>query len=237
MPSTAAELSSHMLEHMCASPSVVKAERFMELFALDSLRITTLMHKPLNDRSQPPLFASLDGFWSGYRSVLARRVAASELRTTVRVLLEPHQGLRDAHQVTFCIDWMTVMGSCDAEPLSSALLERMGMARPSRMLLVVMYRAERDQITRVWVEIDREGLGAKKDTTLDDVLLSDVFEASFFGAESFICPPRQPISPICRTPLFPTSQKCILFLFEACLEGARKHGAVGAMEPKFESYL
>ena len=25
-------------------------------------------------------------------------------------------------------------------------------------------------------------------------------------------PPRQPISPICRTPLFPTSQNCILFL-------------------------
>ena len=33
---------------------------------------------------------------------------------------------------------------------------------------------------------------------------------SIFGAESLISPPRQPISPICRTPLFPISQNLIL---------------------------
>ena len=54
----------------------------------------------------------------------------------------------------------------------------MGLAgrRPKRMRLVVMYRVERNQITTVWADIDREGLGAKKGASLDDVLVSDVFD-------------------------------------------------------------
>lgn len=56
------------------------------------------------------------------------------------------------------------MGTCDAEPLSGAVLNRMGMAgrRLKRMLLIVMYRAEQNKITHMWVEMDRDGLGAKK---------------------------------------------------------------------------
>ena len=39
-----------------------------------------------------------------------------------------------------------------------------------------MYRAEHNKITNVWADIDKEGLGNKKGATLDDVLVSDVFD-------------------------------------------------------------
>ena len=82
--------------------------------------------------------------------------------------------------MTFSVDWVRVLrgeGAAD-EPLSSALLRRLGLAsrNPPKMLLVVMYRAENNKITHVWADIDREGLGAKKGATLDDVLLSDTFD-------------------------------------------------------------
>jgi hypothetical protein len=70
------------------------------------------------------------------------------------------------------------VAGCAAEPLQGGLLRKMGMAdkRPKRMLLVVMFRAERNQITQMWVELDKEGLGHKKDLSLDDVLVSDAFD-------------------------------------------------------------
>ena len=42
--------------------------------------------------------------------------------------------------MTFSVDWMRVSGACGDEPLSGALLEKMGMGgrRPAKMLLVVM---------------------------------------------------------------------------------------------------
>ena len=52
----------------------------------------------------------------------------------------------------------------------------MAHRKPPKMLLVVMYRAERNKVTHVWCDMDREGLGMKKAATLDDVLLSDVFD-------------------------------------------------------------
>ena len=41
----------------------------------------------------------------------------------------------------------------------------MGMAdkRPKRMLMVVMFKAEHNQITQIWADLDKEGLGGKKD--------------------------------------------------------------------------
>ena len=95
-----------------------------------------------------------------------------------RVFLAPQQSVRAGIQhTTFSIDWVRVGGECADEPLSSALLTRLGMGsrRPARVLLVVMYKAERNRITQMWADIDREGLGMKKGATLDDVLLSDVF--------------------------------------------------------------
>ena len=73
---------------------------------------------------------------------------------------------------------MTGSGAAD-EPLSSALLQRLGLGarKPPKMLLVVMYRAEKNKITDIWVDVDREGLGNNKGATLDDVLLSDAFDA------------------------------------------------------------
>ena len=58
------------------------------------------------------------------------------------------------------------------------LLRKMGMEgrRPKRMLLVVMYKAERNRITQMWAQLDREGLGAKRKAELDDVLVTDVFD-------------------------------------------------------------
>jgi hypothetical protein len=44
------------------------------------------------------------------------------------------------------------------------------------MLLVVVYRAEKNKITHMWAELDREGLGNKRAATLDDVLVSDAFD-------------------------------------------------------------
>jgi hypothetical protein len=44
------------------------------------------------------------------------------------------------------------------------------------MRLVIMYRAEHNKLTNIWVDVDREGLGSKKSATLDDVLLSDAFD-------------------------------------------------------------
>ena len=40
----------------------------------------------------------------------------------------------------------------------------MGMAdkRPKRMLMVVMFKAEHNQITQMWADLDKEGLGSKK---------------------------------------------------------------------------
>ena len=38
------------------------------------------------------------------------------------------------------------------------------------------YRAEKNKITHMWDDVDREGLGAKKGATLDDVLVSDTFD-------------------------------------------------------------
>ena len=61
--------------------------------------------------------------------------------------------------VTFSIDWMRVTSACDAEPLSSALLARMNLAsrRPAKMNLVVMYRAENNRLTNIWVEVPARG--------------------------------------------------------------------------------
>ncbi|KAL3897598.1 MAG: hypothetical protein SGPRY_013019, partial [Prymnesium sp.] len=39
-----------------------------------------------------------------------------------------------------------------------------------------MYKAEGNRITQIWADVDREALGVKTGATLDDVLVSDIFD-------------------------------------------------------------
>lgn len=131
--------------------------------------------------SKAALFDSLQSWFDAQLPMLATQLPHGAVETTLRVFLAPQQSVRQGLQhVTFSVDWVRVQSGGDAatEPYSTALLHRLGMAgrRPPKMLLVMMYRAEHNQVTDVWVDVDREGLGAKKGATLDDVLLSDVFD-------------------------------------------------------------
>ena len=95
--------------------------------------------------------------------MLATKAGPSQLHVTQRVFLEPQQQVRLGLQhVTFSIDWVHVAG-CAAEPLQAGLLRKMGMAnkRPKRLLMVVMFKAEHNQITQMWADLDKEGLGGK----------------------------------------------------------------------------
>ena len=149
-----------------------KADGFFEMFALDALRVASSAGK-----ADAALFASLEEWFGGYRRLLAKPVAAEAYGAVHRVFLEPKQSLRlGLAHATFAIEWLRVAEADD--PLSGSILAQMGMAgrRPKRMLLVVLYRAEANAITHMWADIDREGLGNKRAVTLDDVLVSDVFE-------------------------------------------------------------
>ena len=48
--------------------------------------------------------------------------------------------------------------------------------RPCPCIVRRRYRAEMNKLTNIWCELDREGLGANREATLDDVLLSDAFD-------------------------------------------------------------
>ena len=168
----ASELAERMIRELRAPPSVRKADAFMELFDLDALRVGTL-----TDSATQPLFDSLEQWFTAQLPFLAATVPATEVRAAPRVFLKPQQSLRQglAHP-TFAILWLNV--ACDSEPLSAGLLRRMGMEgrRPKVMYLVVLVRAERNRITQLWVDMDREGVGRKKSPSLDDVLVTDVFD-------------------------------------------------------------
>ena len=169
---TAPTLANWALEQLRAPPSVKKVDRYMELHTLDALRVHAL-----GSDDKPALFGSLGAWFDALKPLLAGAVSEDAVGVTLRCFLEPQQTLRQGlEHVTFSVDWLSV--ACDDEPLSGALLAQMGLAgrRPKRMRLVVMYRVERNQITTVWADIDREGLGAKKGASLDDVLVSDVFD-------------------------------------------------------------
>ena len=169
---TAPTLANWALEQLRAPPSVKKVDRYMELHNLDALRVHAL-----GSDDKPALFGSLGAWFDALKPLLAGAVSEDAVGVTLRCFLEPQQTLRQGlEHVTFSVDWLSV--ACDDEPLSGALLGQMGLAgrRPKRMRLVVMYRVERNQITNVWADIDREGLGAKKGASLDDVLVSDVFD-------------------------------------------------------------
>ena len=115
----------------------------------------------LGSDDKPALFGSLGAWFDALKPLLAGAVSEDAVGVTLRCFLEPQQTLRQGlEHVTFSVDWLSV--ACDDEPLSGALLAQMGLAgrRPKRMRLVVMYRVERNQITTVWADIDREGLGA-----------------------------------------------------------------------------
>ena len=160
------------LEQLRAPPSVKKVDRYMELHNLDALRVHAL-----GSDDKPALFGSLGAWFDALKPLLAGAVSEDAVGVTLRCFLEPQQTLRQGlEHVTFSVDWLS--DACDDEALSGALLAEKGLAgrRPKRMRLVVMYRVERNQITNVWADIDREGLGAKKGASLDDVLVSDVFD-------------------------------------------------------------
>jgi len=182
---TAAQLANWSVELLGMPPSVTKADRYFELFDLPKLRVQPLSTAPtsaaaIGARAPPPsLYDSLPMWFAAQLPALARRCAPSEMEVTLRVFLAPQQSVRQGLQhITFSVDWVRVSADCEHEPLSTALLRKMGLAgrRPSKMLLVVMYRAEKNKLTHIWAEVDREGLGQKRATTLDDVLLSDAFD-------------------------------------------------------------
>ena len=172
----------------------------MALYELPSLRVL-----PLSGGA--PLFSSLGEWFVATRAALAAPARAADLEVTMRVFLAPAQSVRHGLQhVTFSVDWVRVGAGATHEPLSSALLRRMGGATggtaprrpPKGMHLVVLYRAEANKLTHVWAQLDREGLGLKRAATLDDVLLSEAFDAA--------------------------------------LNLARAKGAVGQLEPLFHNY-
>ena len=178
MQISAPTLANWLFELLQEPPSLKKADRFMSLFHLERLRVKALGGGGAPSGGTPPLFESLLHWFGAYRTLLAQTLSHSQLQVTQRVFLEPQQSVRlGMHHVTFSIDWVQVAG-CSVEPLSLALLRKMGMAerRPKRMLMVVMFKAERNQIVDIWAELDKDGLGNKKDLCLDDVLLSDAFD-------------------------------------------------------------
>ena len=137
---TAAQLANWSVELLGARPSVDKVDRFMGLHHLEALRVTAVSAGK-GERAPPPLFDSLESWFEDHRSLLATRVPLSAIEVTLRVFLAPKQNLDlGLQQVTFAIDWMRVGAAAGAEPLSSALLRRMGLEgrRPQKMLLVVM---------------------------------------------------------------------------------------------------
>mmetsp|Transcript_42617 Transcript_42617/g.138219 ORF Transcript_42617/g.138219 Transcript_42617/m.138219 type:complete len:204 (+) Transcript_42617:309-920(+) len=180
MQLSAAQLSNWLLEALPEAPSVDKADRCFRLFDLKSLRVGSL-----EQSGSPPLFGSLAEWFDAQRALYATKVPSEAVQVLLRVFLEPQQALRlGLHHASFSIDWMSVSEEAAAEPISGALLRRLGMAsrRPRRMLLVVMYKAERSRITQVWAEMDREGLALKKGAQLDDVLVSDCFDRALNAA-------------------------------------------------------
>jgi len=171
---SAAQLANWMTESVSEPPSLAKADRCFNFFQLESLRVGTL-----DDKASKPLFGSLVEWFEAERELLASKLSHESVQVHLRVFLEPQQALRQGLQhPSFAIDWMSVSREADVEPISSAILRKMGMEghRPKRMLLVVMYRAERSRITHIWAEMDREGLALNKKAQLEDVLISDAFD-------------------------------------------------------------
>ena len=176
---TAPQLANWAVEVLGMPPSLEKADRYFSLFDLPHLRVTSLMG-PSATKPPAPLFPSLGAWFDAQLPLLAARVPASTVEVTLRVFLAPQQSVRLGLQhVTFSVEWVRVSGKhAELEPLSGALLRRLGLAdrRPPRVLMIVMYRAERNRITQLWADIDKEGLGNQKGATLDDVLVSDGFD-------------------------------------------------------------
>ena len=129
---TAPQLANWSVEVLSMPPSVKKVDQYMGLFDLANLRVQS-MTPPAKGSSA--LFASLEAWFSAQLPMLAERVPSGGVEVTLRVFLAPQQSIRmGMQQVTFSVDWVRVAGSCDAEPLSSALLQRLGLSarRPQK---------------------------------------------------------------------------------------------------------
>ena len=147
-------------------PSVEKVDRYMDLFDLPQLRVQSMMSK-----AAQPLFPSLQAWFDAMLPALAESAPRGAVETMLRVFLAPQQSVRQGLQhVTFAVDWVRVKASFGKEPLSSSILAKMGLSqrRPQTMCLVVMLRAEKNKITHVWADLDREGLANKPGTALDE---------------------------------------------------------------------
>lgn len=171
---TAAQLATWSTEMLEMPPSVEKVDRYMDLFDLPQLRVQSMMSK-----AAQPLFPSLQAWFDAMLPALAESAPRGAVETMLRVFLAPQQSVRQGLQhVTFAVDWVRVKASFGKEPLSSSILAKMGLSqrRPQTMCLVVMLRAEKNKITHVWADLDREGLANKPGTALDDVLVSEAFE-------------------------------------------------------------
>ena len=134
----------------------------------------------------------------------------------------------------------------------------MGMAgkRPKRMLMVVMFKAEHNQITQIWADLDKEGLGSKKEpparskrpawqsrpersgrrgtprargrATGRPVTASGA-RASRLHSRRFISVSDEP-QDLCLDDVL------ISDAFDRLLAIARKNGAIGSLDPQFHNY-
>jgi hypothetical protein len=122
---TAPQLANWSVEVLSMPPSVKKVDRYMSLFSLPGLSVTTM---GTSKASSATLFSSLEDWFEAQLPLLATRVAPTEVEVTLRVFLAPQQSIRQGLQhVTFSVDWARVAGSCEAEPLSGAMLRQMGL--------------------------------------------------------------------------------------------------------------
>jgi hypothetical protein len=133
---------------------------------------------------------------------------------------------------------------------------RMADKRPKRMLMVVMYRAEHNQITQIWADLDKEGLGSKKEPparskhppwqsqpecsgrcgTPRGRGWATGRPATASGARACCLRSRRFISISDESQDLCLDDVLISDAFDRLLAIARKNGAIGSLDPQFHNY-
>jgi hypothetical protein len=173
----AVSLANYVIETMNMPNSSRKINQYMECFDSHELRVNDFATGKV-------VYDSVDAFRDRWCEIFdASAGSAGEgsedppipplrAETTHRVFLQP-SGI-EAMAPSFCLDFWYYRHL--RKPQTGAAGAAAEKAKGSFARRVTLYKAQRNKIVRMWTGKDSEGVGKQASASLDDILITDIFD-------------------------------------------------------------
>ncbi len=166
-------LANYVIETMNMPNSSRKINQYMECFDSHELRVNDFATGKV-------VYDSVDAFRDRWCEIFDASAGSAgddpaipplHAETTHRVFLQP-SGI-EAMAPSFCLDFWNYRHLRKPQTGAPGVPEK---AKGSFARRVTLYKAQRNKIVRMWTGKDTEGVGKQATASLDDVLITDIFD-------------------------------------------------------------